>query len=347
MRFPNGLTSWPATGRTAALAPGRLFLIRNMEAAMASSWTELLIDDHQTTEKVFDAVSRACARPEGPSCEMVGDLVEYLTVYVDLCHNKKEENHLFPLIERRGIPRSGGPLGVMLEEHEQSEALLAALVLIARAYAGGDRTVLGEFTAAFERYATLIKNHYWKENDILYPMARRVMTPEDAETVVEGIVATEAALGPDTRTKYYGLAATIMRGGQIEDLSAGVDRNVMAAILNTLPVELSFVDESDTVRYFSHENGEKIFPRTRGVIGTKVQHCHPEKSLHKVNAILADFKAGKRTVAEFWIDMAGRKIHIRYFPVRGPEGRYLGCLEVVQDIAGIQKLTGERRLLDQ
>jgi len=218
---------------------------------------------------------------------------------------------------------------------------------MARAYAGGDRSVLGDFTAAFERYATLVKNHYWKENDILYPMARRAMTPQDAQEVLKGIEATEAALGPDTRAKYYRLAAAIMRGGRIEDLSLGVDRNVMAAILNALPVELSFVDENDTVRYFSHENGEKIFPRTRGVIGTKVQGCHPEKSLHKVNAILADFKAGTRAVAEFWIDMAGRKIHIRYFPVRSPEGRYLGCLEVVQDITAIQKLTGERRLLDQ
>ena len=333
----------PLTGRAGA-GPA-VFPICRMEAVMASPWTELLIDDHQATEKVFEAVSRACARPGGPSGEMVGELVEYLTVYVDHCHNKKEENHLFPLIERRGIPRSGGPLGVMLQEHEESRALLAALAPIARAYAGGDRSVLGDLTAAFERYATLVKNHYWKENDILYPMARRVMTPEDAREVVEGIEATEAALGPDTRAKFYGVAAAIMRSGQIEDLSAGVDRNVMAAILNTLPVELSFVDEHDTVRYFSHENGEKIFPRTRGVIGTKVQMCHPEKSLHKVNAILADFKAGKRDVAEFWIDMAGRKIHIRYFPVRSPEGRYLGCLEVVQDITGIQKRTGERRLL--
>ncbi len=119
----------------------------------------------------------------------------------------------------------------------------------------------------------------------------------------------------------------------------------MAAILNTLPVELSFVDKDDKVRYFSHENGEKIFPRTRGVIGMAVQNCHPEKSVHLVNRILADFKAGTRTVAEFWIEMGGRFVHIRYFPVRGPEGEYLGTLEVVQDVAGIRALTGERRLL--
>ena len=116
-------------------------------------------------------------------------------------------------------------------------------------------------------------------------------------------------------------------------------------MLNTLPVEISFVDQDDRVRYFSHENHAKIFPRTRGVIGVPVQQCHPQKSLHVVNAILRDFKAGTRKVAEFWIDMAGKKIHIRYFPVHGAKGEYLGTMEVVQDVTEIQKLTGERRLL--
>ena len=115
---------------------------------------------------------------------------------------------------------------------------------------------------------------------------------------------------------------------------------MLAAILNTLPVELSFVDEDDTVRYFSHEHGEKIFPRTRGVIGMKVQNCHPQKSVHVVNRILADFKAGTREVAEFWIEMGGRFLHIRYWPVRDPAGDYLGCLEIVQDVTGIRALTG-------
>ena len=88
----------------------------------------------------------------------------------------------------------------------------------------------------------------------------------------------------------------------------------MAGILNSLPIELSFVDADDCVRYFSHENHAKIFPRSRGVIGMKVHNCHPPKSLHMVEQILADFKAGHREDAEFWIDMGGKKIHIRYCP---------------------------------
>lgn len=310
-----------------------------------SNWSQLLMTDHETTEKVFEAVGRALEAPEGPAASLLRDALEYFQGYVDGCHNKKEEEHLFPLIERRGIPRAGGPLAVMLGEHEHSRSVLPQLVSAGEAYLDGDRGVLPDLRALFQQYSSLLKDHFWKENDILYPMARRVMSEADGEAVVAGIEATEAACGPDTRARYYALAERIIEAGDLKDLSFGVERDVMAAILNTLPVELSFVDKDDTVRYFSHENGEKIFPRTRGAIGTPVQNCHPQKSVHLVNQILADFKAGQRKVAEFWIEMGGRKVHIRYFPVRGSKGEYLGTLEVVQDIAPIQALTGERRLL--
>jgi uncharacterized protein len=314
---------------------------------MAENWSELLMADHETTEKVFEAVERALAAPEGPSPALLRDAMEYFKGYVDGCHNKKEENHLFPLIERRGVPRGGGPLGVMLMEHEQSRSELPRLLAVAERFLAGDLAALPDLRIAFGEYSSLLKNHFWKENDILYPMARRVMTAADAEAVVAGIEATEASVGPDTRAKYYALAERIATSGGVEDLSFGVERDVLAAMLNTLPVELSFVDKDDRVRYFSHENGQKIFPRTRGAIGMAVQNCHPEKSVHLVNRILADFRAGRRSVAEFWIEMGGRKVHIRYFAVHNQAGDYLGTLEVVQDITAIQQLTGERRLLNE
>jgi DUF438 domain-containing protein len=314
---------------------------------MSQSWYELLMTDHETTERVFEAVERALAAPGGPSPVLLQDALEYFKGYVDGCHNKKEENHLFPLVEQRGIPRGGGPLGVMLMEHDQSRDTLPRLLAVGGRYLAGDRGVLDDLRIAFSEYSSLLKNHFWKENDILYPMARRVMTAADADVVVKGIEDTEAAVGPDTRAKYYALAERVITGGGVEDLSYGVERDVLASVLNTLPVELSFVDKDDKVRYFSHENGQKIFPRTRGAIGMAVQNCHPQKSVHLVNRILDDFKAGRRNVAEFWIEMGGRKVHIRYFPVRNGGGEYLGTLEVVQDIAPIQRLTGERRLLSE
>ena len=313
---------------------------------MSATWTDLLMKDHETTERVLEATARAFDVPGGPARAVIADAVEYFTRYVDQCHNKKEENHLFPLIERLGIPRHGGPLAVMLQEHDDSRRLLASLAALGRAFAAGEDASAEELRATFNQYAELLKNHFWKENDILYPMAMRVMGPADSASVVAGIEEVESAAGPDTRAVYYAIAERIIAAGRLEDLVFGLDPQVLAAMLNTLPIELSFVDADDRVRYFSHENLTKIFGRTRGAIGMAVQQCHPEKSVHKVNAILADFKAGRRNVAEFWIDLQGRKIHIRYWPVRGQDGAYLGCLETVQDITAIQQLTGQRRLLD-
>ena len=120
----------------------------------------------------------------------------------------------------------------------------------------------------------------------------------------------------------------------------------LETILDTLPVEMSFVDTNDTVRYYS-KGDKRIFKRNPAVIGKKVQNCHPQKSLYKVEQVVSELKAGKRDVAEFWIDLHGRKIYIRYFPVRNKQGEYLGILEVSQDITDIQKIKGEKRLLDE
>ena len=123
-----------------------------------------------------------------------------------------------------------------------------------------------------------------------------------------------------------------------------VSKETLEIILDSLPVEFSFIDDTDTVRIFN-KNGDRIFPRTRSVIGRRVQDCHPSKSLHKVQQIIDEMKADNRDLAEFWIDHKGMKVYIRYFAVRSKDGKYLGCLEVSQDIAEIQKIKGEKRLL--
>jgi len=119
----------------------------------------------------------------------------------------------------------------------------------------------------------------------------------------------------------------------------------LEAIFDALPVDITFVDEADTVRYYSRGE-ERIFRRTPAVIGKKVQQCHPQQSVHKVNQVVSDLKSGRRKVAEFWIDLKGRKVYIRYFPVKDKQGKYIGILEVTQDITDLQKITGEKRLLD-
>jgi len=127
--------------------------------------------------------------------------------------------------------------------------------------------------------------------------------------------------------------------------TGSLSKEEIEAILNALPVDISFVDANDAVKYFNKAE-KRIFVRTKAVIGRKVQLCHPQKSVHIVNKILETFKNGKKDVAEFWITMNNRLIHIRYFAVRNKNGKYLGTIEVTQDITEIKKIEGEKRLLD-
>ena len=127
--------------------------------------------------------------------------------------------------------------------------------------------------------------------------------------------------------------------------------DMLDAILDTLPVEFSVLDKDDKVAGWNkHET--RIFKRPAGVVGRDVRNCHPQKSLEKVEQILYDLKAGKRTKASFWIDMPigesgeKHKVLIQYFAIRNKDGKYLGCLEASQDICDIQKIKGEKRLLD-
>ena len=133
--------------------------------------------------------------------------------------------------------------------------------------------------------------------------------------------------------------------GVLQFETGSLSKEEIEAVLNSLPVDISFVDADDAVKYFNKAE-KRIFVRTKAVIGRKVQLCHPQKSVHIVNKILETFKTGKKDVAEFWITMNNRLIHIRYFAVRDKNGKYLGTLEVTQDLTDLKKIEGQNRLLD-
>ena len=133
--------------------------------------------------------------------------------------------------------------------------------------------------------------------------------------------------------------------GVLQFETGSLSKEEIEAILNALPVDISFVDANDAVKYFNKAE-KRIFVRTKAVIGRKVQLCHPQKSVHIVNKILEAFKTGKKDVAEFWIAMDNRLIHIIYFAVRDKDGKYLGTMEVTQDLTDIKKIEGQKRLLD-
>ena len=153
-------------------------------------------------------------------------------------------------------------------------------------------------------------------------------TPEEA-------IGERVALAKDTKEQ----------GGAMTFEIGSITKEELEAMLNTLPVDITFVDKEDTVRYFS-QNKERIFPRAKAIIGRKVQQCHPQKSVHVVNQILDDFRDGRRDASEFWIQLKERLILIRYFAIRSKDNEYLGCLEVTQDITDLKKIEGEKRLLE-
>jgi hypothetical protein len=128
------------------------------------------------------------------------------------------------------------------------------------------------------------------------------------------------------------------------DLDAGhLPSGLADIVFKALPVNLTVIDENDEVLYFSN-TPDRVFPRPVSIIGKNVENCHPEKSIGKVEEIIEAFKAGEHDVAEFWIQLEGRFIYIRYFALRDETDSYKGIVEVTQDVTGIRQLEGERRL---
>lgn len=117
------------------------------------------------------------------------------------------------------------------------------------------------------------------------------------------------------------------------------------AVLNRLPLDMTFVDENNKVKYFN-ASPDRIFPRTPSVIGREVSKCHPPKSVHVVEKIIDAFRKGTKNEAKFWLEIHGRFLVITYYAIRNKQGEYKGVLEVTQDATEIRNLTGEQKLLD-
>ena len=258
-------------------------------------------------------------------------------------HYKRKENQLFPLLERHGVT---GPSQVMWGVHDQ---IRAQWKQARRAAEGGDVSTFVEAAPAVSR--SLVEMIY-KEEKILLPLAMEKLTAEEwaeekrGEDELGYLLAKPAIALPLAAGRPSPSPAPAPAAAGLLNLATGaLSLEVVDLVLRHLPIDISFVDENDVVRYYS-EGKERIFPRTAAAIGRTVQNCHPPKSVDTVNRILDSFRAGSKDVAEFWINMGPRFIHIRYFAVRDGAGKYRGCLEVTQDIGAIRALAGEPRLLD-
>jgi PAS domain S-box-containing protein len=256
-------------------------------------------------------------------------------------HYLKKENQLFPRLEAKGV---SGPSKVMWAVHDDIRAHLKDL---RRALDLADPALIvrtGQWV--LQEISDMID----KEEKVLFPMALEMFDAEDWDRVKKGEeeigyawIAPPPAWPPAGPGRPARPAET--SAGAISLDTGRLSGEQLDLMLTRLPVDISFVDENDVVVYYS-ATPERIFPRTPGVIGRKVQNCHPPKSVDVVERILQAFRSGERDEAEFWIDSRGKFIHIRYFAMRDRAGAYRGALEVTQDVTAIRALHGERRLLD-
>jgi DUF438 domain-containing protein len=214
-------------------------------------------------------------------------------------HYLREENVLFPYLEKHGITQ---PPAIMWAEHDQIREVKKKLYQLINAY---KETVFPEFVKKLEleiaiTLVDLLTSHFYKENNVLFPTGLRVITPPEwVEIRKQFDDIGYCSFTPEAAIVSYAIkpmATAAIQKGEDNMISLPTGKMLpeeIEAMFNTLPVDITFVDKDDTVRYFS-EGKDRIFVRTTAVIGRKVQNCHPQKSVHIVTQILDDFKSGKK-----------------------------------------------------
>ncbi len=267
-------------------------------------------------------------------------------------HYLRKENQLFPYLEQHGVE---GPSKVMWAIHDDVRALIKQA---RETIAADDAAVAVSTCLALAKMADDMVN---KEEKVLHPMAVDTLSHEEWAAIRAGegeigyafITGVPAWPAEDqtagTATGAEAGAAGAPAGpaapaGLLALTTGALDLEQLNLMLTLLPIDVQFVDEHDQVLFYSE--GDRIFPRSPGVIGRKVQNCHPPASVHKVQQIIDAFRAGDKSTAEFWIELGGKFLHIRYFAVRDASGAYRGVVETAQDVTGIRALEGQRRLLD-
>lgn len=261
-------------------------------------------------------------------------------------HYQRKEHVFFSHLERHGIT---GPSKVMWAKDDEVRALLKDLgaALGQQGVTAGEWKIVAATVA--EAAMRALEEMIYKEEHILLPMCEQTFTEEDwaeiwAASPRYGWCLVEPQEGYRPPESVLREALPLSSADAVHLPTGNLTLEQLTAIFCTLPVDLTFVDADDRVCFFS-EGPDRIFARSRAIIGRKVQHCHPPKSVAVVDRILSDFRSGRHNVAEFWINFRGRFVHIRYLAVRDKEGRYLGTLEVTQDLTRLRTLEGERRLL--
>lgn len=269
-------------------------------------------------------------------------LLEDLNLLLDIDkHYSRKENLLLPYLEKYGIL---GPTQVMWGVDDRIRDAIKAAKQALTVY---DGTGLDFLMNKMDFVIREVSEMIFKEENILFPMALQHLTEDEwmkiaHESDVIGFCLINGAA--EWKPERKALAGSAMSEGFIKMETGVLSVEQLELMLNHLPVDITFIDENDVVRYFSHGK-ERIFTRTKAVIGRTVQNCHPPRSVHVVEQLLHDFKSGLKDSEDFWIKFKDKYIFIRYFAVRDAEGAYKGTLEFTQNITPIQEIEGEKRIL--
>jgi uncharacterized protein len=261
-------------------------------------------------------------------------------------HYQRKENLLFPYLEKIGIT---GPPKVMWGKHDEvREMLKNAIESLSVEESVNPEEAVAIRDMLLRTATTGIADMIMKEEEILLPMSMdKLVDTEWYEIAQQTNEIGYCLYDPKEEWRPLGMDLTTMvkkESEQIQLPSGSFSNEELLAILNTLPVDMTFVDKNDKVKYFS-QGSERIFQRSRAILNRDVRMCHPPSSVHIVDQIVDDFRSGRQSSAPFWIQKGGQFIHIEYFALRNERGEYLGTLEVSQNLTKKRALEGEQRIL--
>jgi DUF438 domain-containing protein len=307
-----------------------------------------LILENRALERLMDnSILPAAEKYEKEdSKENTEELLKHLNKLMEIDkHYSRKENILFPFLEKYDIT---GPPKVMWGVDDEIRAEIKDCIHRIKKQKGSSK----ENAEAVRQAVHRVKEMIFKEENILIPMAVETLTEDewmtmvaDSEEIGYTLVRPAGVWKPAREDVKAETEKPVIDKGTVRLETGVLTTEELEAMLNSLPVDITFVDKNNTVKYFS-QGKERIFARTKSVIGRSVENCHPPASVHIVNKIVEDLRSGKKDHEDFWIRMGDVYAYIRYFAVRNEAGEYLGTLEFTQNIGPIQALTGEKRLAD-
>ena len=246
-------------------------------------------------------------------------------------HYLRKEYALFPIMESKGIT---APPKVMWGVHDEIREIYKNFK---QAFDEQADDVMDQFLAAKEELLEMI----FKEENILIPMVAQAFHVDDWEKMAQDtpqygycIVTPEAEWKVEKKASTVQSKEEIQETGDIPLSTGSLSLEQLDLLLNLLPMELSFVDKDNIVKYYNEGNGEeKIFKRTKSAIGRDVINCHPPKSHAIVRQLFEQLRSGQKEKEEMWFKKEDKMIHVTYHAVRNAQGEYMGVLEYVQNIA--------------